>query len=295
MKIKKQTIKKKSPWLKKSLLTSNCYGVMNRTLTQHKLHTICQEGKCPNQHECWSDGHATFLILGDSCTRNCSFCSVSLLKSEQYGMINDDEIENVAKAVQKLELTYCVLTSVTRDDLGDGGASFFHDVVQEILIKSSKTLVEVLIPDFQTKKQSLDLILNSKAHVIGHNIETVKRIHELKRGKNRYQDSLSVLKYLSDKRVDQMIKSAFMLGMGETEEEVINLLNDLRDSGVDCVYMGQYLRPTIKQDPVQDYITPEQFNHYGQLAKDIGFSVVLAGPFVRSSYKALESYRQFCT
>jgi lipoic acid synthetase len=266
------------------------YLKVKQTLTETKLNTVCTEAKCPNLSECWSKGTATFMIMGNVCTRNCRFCSVESSKTGKP--LNLNEPQEIARAVSKLDLNYAVITSVTRDDLTDYGSSHFKECVKAIKEKKPKVTVELLVPDFNGNKKCLNEIIECKAEVIGHNIETVKRLQETVRDrKASYTKSLKVLKHIKRKSPETLTKSSLMLGLGEKEKEVLNAMRDLRKAGVDFITLGQYLQPTPKQLKVKEFISPAKFKYYEKKAKEKGFFVV-AGPLVRSSYHSRELFTQ---
>ena len=258
-------------------------------LSRHNLNTVCREADCPNQGECWGEGTATFMLLGKLCTRNCLFCDVAT--GNPNGEVNEDEPKRIKKAVRDLELDYVVLTSVDRDELPDGGAGHFRDTVDLIKGIPDSPLVEVLIPDFSGETCSLERILDSEVEVVGHNIETVERLTSRVRDpRSGYQLSLSVLKKLKELDPELVTKSSIMVGLGENKREVIETMEDLRRSGVDIVTIGQYLRPTEAQLPVEKFWKESEFEDLKVIGEELGFSGVVAGPFVRSSYKAKETY-----
>ncbi len=258
-------------------------------LAEHGLNTVCREADCPNQGECWKDGTATFMLLGDLCTRNCRFCDVDT--GDPDGSVAEDEPRRIKEAVSELGLDYVVLTSVDRDDLPDGGAGIFEDAVREIKNIPDSPLVEGLIPDFSGDDSSLELIAESGMEVVGHNIETVKRLTpEVRDPRAGYRLSLSVLKKIKEFDPDLVTKSSIMLGLGEERNEVVGAMEDLREVGVDIVTLGQYLRPSEDQLSVEKFWETSEFAELGDIARDLGFSGVVSGPFVRSSYKAKETY-----
>ncbi len=276
-------------WLSIRPASTEKYGSIKNTITSLGLHTVCIEAHCPNMSECWSGGTATFMILGDLCTRGCTFCAVR--KSAKGALIDPSEPEKLAKVVKEWGLDYIVITSVARDDLSDQGSSHFADCVSEIKKVNPNTLVEVLIPDFRGDLDCLKNISKSHPDVIGHNIETVERLTPYARDRRAdYRQSLRVLS--NSKAIDEKIytKSAIMLGIGEKEEEVMTAMNDLRDADVDFLAIGQYLRPSQHHIEVKEYIRPERFAQLKDVALRLGFKYVAAGPFVRSSYKAGEYF-----
>jgi lipoic acid synthetase len=278
-------------WLATKPATTEKYGEIKQTISSMGLHTVCVEAHCPNIAECWSAGTATFMILGDLCTRGCRFCAVS--KSAIGAKTDMLEPKKLAEVIKKWKLDYVVLTSVCRDDLPDQGAGHFAACVREIKKLNPETLVEVLIPDFSGDASRLQQIVDAKPDVIGHNVETVERLNPVIRDRRAsYSQSLKVLQV--SKQLDKRIytKSAMMLGVGETEEEIIKTLQDLRSNSVDFVAIGQYLRPSQHHVEVKEYVTPEKFERLKKRALEMGFLYVAAGPFVRSSYKAGEYFIQ---
>jgi len=249
------------------------------------VHTVCEEAKCPNIGECFSCGTVTFMILGDVCTRNCGFCGVT--KGEP-GPVDVDEPRHVAKAAKKLGLKYVVITSVTRDDLPDGGASHFAGTVKELRSLSSALKVELLIPDFNGSLEALKTVIDSKPDVINHNVEMVPRLYSSIRPSSSYERTLEVLRNIKKIEPRMTSKSGFMLGLGETEDEVRDLLKELKSCGCDVVTIGQYLSPSQYNVKVVEYVRPEKFDEYRDLGLSLGIKKVFSGPFVRSSYKAGE-------
>ena len=271
----------KPDWLKIKLSTDKGYGETGRIIREHSLNTICSSGRCPNQNECWSRGTATFMILGDICTRSCGFCAT---KTGKPSIVNDDEAYEVAQSVQLLGLKHCVITSVTRDDLDDQGANHWFRVINECKRVNPETTIEILIPDFRADKKMIDLVISAKPHIIGHNIETIQRLTPAVRSGANYQTSLNVLKHLSKSGV--YTKSGLMAGLGERPDEVEEALRDLYNYGCRIVTVGQYLKPGPNHIPVVEYITPQQFDYYSEYALKTGFDYAFCGPLVRSSYMA---------
>ena len=272
----------KPAWLRRPALTSEVRDQMVELLAGLSLHTVCQEASCPNIGECYAVGTATFLILGPVCTRHCRFCAV------EHGLpqpVDPDEAANVSAAVARLELKHAVITSVTRDDLSDGGAGQFAACIEAIHQLDGIT-VEVLVPDFDGDEAALRVVVNAAPEVLGHNLEVVPRLYPQLRSGARYQRSLDLLALAKRMAPRIRIKSSLMLGVGETEDEVVAVLRDLRGAGCDFVTMGQYLCPSAQHAPVVEYVSPGQFEHYGGLARSLGFAGVQSGPFVRSSYCA---------
>ena len=279
-------LKIKKPSLGKSMAVRN---IINR----HHLHTVCQSARCPNIFECFSRGTATFLILGDTCTRHCRFCSVK--KQSSSGGVEtvkqiQDEPKEVAQACKKMQLKHVVITSVTRDDLPDGGASIFYDTIIEVRQVCPETTIEVLTPDFQGSQKSILKVIAAKPDIFNHNIETVARLYESIRPEADYRRSLEVLGYGKKINSDVTTKSGLMLGLGEEQNEVIGALKDLRSVDCDVVTLGQYLRPSLSAETVEvtRFVRPEEFDSYRAEAYKLGFKAVSSGPFVRSSYKAGE-------
>lgn len=283
-------------WLRVAAPNATAEGEMRRMrelLGRHRLTTVCQGARCPNAVECWSARTATFMLLGEICTRACRFCGVPT--GDPGGVIDDDEPARVAAAVAELGLRYAVLTSVDRDDLPDGGAAIFAEAVERVRLASPSVRIEVLVPDFSGRATSLDRIASSGAHVVGHNVETIERLSGgLRDRRAGYRRSLAVLGYLREAGRDRIVKSGFMVGLGETREEIGALLQDLRGVGVDAVTVGQYLRPARCAVPVARYVAPHEFDEIAAEGRALGFSSVLAGPFVRSSYHAGEADARRC-
>ncbi len=281
-------IDRKPSWLKKTFSTNSDFFKVRKLLSENHLNTICSEALCPNKNECWSKKFCTFLILGNKCTRHCRFCNVKA--SKRGTPINVNESLKIVEVINKLGLKYVVITSVTRDDLPDGGASEFAKIVKSVALADKTIKVELLIPDLE--KNFLDLIIAANPFVIGHNIETIERLTPLLRDKRcQYRKSLSVLEYLAKKRGN--VKSSLMVGLGEKDFEVIRTLKDLYNSGVSIVTIGQYLRPSIKHFPVMEYVKPSNFEYYKDEALAIGFNKVFSAPFVRSSYMAESLFENY--
>jgi lipoyl synthase len=278
-------IKQKPSWLKMKQREQQFSSTEN-CLSSLQLHTVCQEAHCPNQNECFSHSTATFMILGKFCTRNCTFCAVE--KKKQPLPLDPHEPENVAKAVCMLGLKHAVITSVTRDDLDDGGSHHFAETIQQIRTLSPATTIEVLIPDFSGHHDALDVIIQSKPEVINHNIETIRDLYPKVRPGADYDRSLHVLSY-AKKNGCAYTKSGFMVGLGETRESIQHLMEDLASTGCDILTIGQYLQPSLAHYTVQDYVPPMQFENYKNMALKIGFKHIESGPLVRSSYHARES------
>ena len=272
---------KKPSWLKVKLPTGESYKKVRNLVSEHKLHTICESGNCPNMGECWGAGTATFMILGNVCTRSCDFCAVSTGKPEEVDVF---EPARVANSVKLMNVKHAVITSVDRDDLQDGGADMWVKTVSAIRRKSPDTTLETLIPDFAGKWENLQRIIEVAPEIVSHNIETVRRLTKKIRIQAKYNRSLELLLRL--KKGGMKTKSGLMLGLGETEEEVVETMQDLRSVEVDILTLGQYLQPTPKHAEVKDFITPEKFDVYQKLGLEMGFRFVESGPLVRSSYHA---------
>lgn len=274
---------KRPHWLNKKISLSQCHQVIN-ILSSLSINTVCREAMCPNIHECFSRNTATFLILGDICTRECSFCAV---KKGIPGTVDRGEPERIAQAVKKMGLRYAVVTSVTRDDLVDGGADIFALTISSIRRENPETNIEALIPDFKGEVENLDKIIRAKPQVIAHNLETVPCLYDSVRQGSDYQRSLRVLDTV--KRLSAIhTKSGLMLGLGESESEVLGVLRDLREIGCDFLSLGQYLAPSLNHYPVKEYVNPEKFKFYKGEALKLGFLYVASNPYVRSSYLAEE-------
>ena len=282
----KVDVLKKPGWLKIRLRQTPEWAEVHDIVEKHGLHTICSSGRCPNQAECWSRRTATFMILGDICTRGCRFCAT---KTGHPLPPDPEEPRQVAESVSLMKLRYVVVTSVTRDDLPDGGAAHWAATVEAIRAQNPDAVIELLIPDLDAKPDLLDTVIASKPDIIGHNIETVERLTPLVRSRARYRTSLETLRYLSSRGV--VTKSGLMVGLGEEDGEVLQTLHDLREAGVRIVTLGQYLRPTLEHYPVAAYITPEKFEWYRLQALEMGFSYCASAPLVRSSYMAEEALR----
>ena len=271
----------KPKWLRVKLPTGESYREVRRLVDKHKLHTICESGSCPNMGECWGEGTATFMILGNICTRSCGFCAV---KTGRPLAVDLMEPKRVSESVKLMKVKHAVLTSVDRDDLIDGGADIWVDTVTAIRRESPSTTLETLIPDFAGKWDNLQKIIDVAPEIVSHNLETVRRLTKEVRIQAKYDRSLEVLFRL--KKGGMKTKSGVMLGLGETEEEVIETMEDLRSVNVDILTLGQYLQPTPKHLFVQEFITPEQFQYYKDLGLKMGYKYVESGPLVRSSYRA---------
>lgn len=277
----KQSKRIKPDWLKTSIPGGEKYSEMLKLVKDNNLHTICQSGKCPNMGECWGAGTATFMIGGNTCTRSCQFCNVATGKGED---LNPLEPFNIAQSINIMGIKHAVITSVDRDDLADGGANHWAKTINTVRQFNPDTTLETLIPDFAGKLENVQIIVEAAPEIVSHNIETVERLTRMVRVQAKYERSLMVLKYLKDQGLKT--KSGIMLGMGETEEEVLSTFDDLRKSGVEILTIGQYMQPTAKHLQVAEYVTPEKFAWYKQEALARGFIYVESGPLVRSSYHA---------
>lgn len=272
----------KPKWLRVKLPTGKKYTELRGLVDKYKLNTICTSGSCPNMGECWSEGTATFMILGNICTRSCGFCGVKTGRPEQ---VDWEEPEKVARSIKLMEIKHAVLTSVDRDDLKDMGTIIWAETVQAVRRMNPNTTLETLIPDFQGREDLIDRIVAVNPEVVSHNMETVKRLTREVRIQAKYERSLGVLKYLKNSGIKRT-KSGIMLGLGEKEEEVIQTLKDLRSVNLDIVTIGQYLQPSKRHLPVKQFITPDQFKKYEDIGLEMGFRHVESGALVRSSYKA---------
>ncbi len=290
MRIEKKTCQshvKKPKWLARKLPTGPEYDKMRQVIASNELATVCQEARCPNQFECYSKGSATFMILGEKCTRNCRFCNV------QQGVdfsLDSTEPSRVAAAVEKMGLKYVVITSVTRDDLPDGGAAVFAETIQEIRKLCADVLIEVLIPDLLGNKESLQTVVTAKPDVLNHNVETIARLYPHVRPEAIYERSLQLLRNARALSPDMVIKTGVMVGLGETNSELVACCNDIYKAGCDILILGQYLQPTKNHVEVERFVSPEEFEVFKSEALAIGFKGVMANPLVRSSYKAEELY-----
>ncbi|MCB9014910.1 MAG: lipoyl synthase [Lentimicrobiaceae bacterium] len=272
---------KKPDWLKIKLPGGKKFASVKEIVESNKLHTICSSGNCPNMAECWNAGTATFMILGDICTRSCRFCAT---KTGKPLPVDQDEPERLARSIQMMKLTHCVITSVDRDDLPDGGAAHWAKTIREIKKTNPRITIEVLIPDFKGDKSCLAMIINEKPDVISHNLETVKRLTPQVRSAAQYNRSLEVLQYLAASGI--RTKSGIMAGLGETENEVLETMDNLLTAGVRIMTIGQYLRPTLEHLPVEAYISPDLFEKYRLWGIEKGFLHIESRPLVRSSYHA---------
>ncbi|WP_341665313.1 lipoyl synthase [Blattabacterium cuenoti] len=276
-------IQKKPKWIKVKLPMSKNYHELQKLVSLHKLNTICQSGSCPNIGECWDKGVATFMILGNICTRSCRFCGV---KTGRPNKIDWKEPEKIAKSIKILKIKHAVLTSVNRDDLRDMGCSIWIHTIQKVRYFNPNITIEALIPDFKGEKKIIDKIIDIKPEVISHNVETVSRLTKKIRIQAQYNRSLEVLQYIKEKNQNIRTKTGIMLGLGETEEEIIKTMKDIIKSKVDILTMGQYLQPSLKHYPVRFFVFPEQFQKLKKIGLKMGFKYVESGPLVRSSYHA---------
>ena len=272
----------KPKWLRVKLPTGKKYTELRGLVDKYELHTICTSGSCPNMGECWGEGTATFMILGNICTRSCGFCGVQTGRPDT---VDWAEPEKVARSIKIMSIKHAVITSVDRDDLPDQGTIIWTETVKAIRRMNPNTTLETLIPDFQGREDLLDRIVEVAPEVVSHNMETVRRLTREVRIQAKYDRSIEALKYLKEQGLNRT-KSGLMLGLGETEEEVIASMEDLRNAKVDIITLGQYLQPSKKHLPVAEFITPEQFKKYETLGKEMGFRHVESGALVRSSYKA---------
>jgi lipoic acid synthetase len=276
---------RKPAWLKISLENGEQYTKVKKIVEMNKLHTICSSGHCPNASKCWGIGTATFMIGGDVCTRSCKFCAT---KTGVPLSLDEQEPLKIAQSVKLMQLKHCVITSVDRDDLEDKGANHWKKTIEAIRELNPNTTIEVLTPDFDGKEELLDIVFSAKPDVFSHNMETIRRLSNQTRSRAKYDVSLAVLKYSSFKGF--ITKTGIMVGLGETEEEVVEIMHDVRNAGVSLFTIGQYLQPTKKHLEVKEYITPEQFQHYHDIGMKMGFANVESGPLVRSSYMAEKSF-----
>ncbi|RFM24425.1 MAG: lipoyl synthase [Candidatus Thermochlorobacter aerophilum] len=271
-------------WLRVKVPSGEGYARLKALIDQHRLHTVCEEARCPNIAECWASGTATIMILGDTCTRSCGFCAVKTGRPNELDLA---EPKRVAAAVKLMNLRHTVITSVNRDELDDGGASIWAETIREIRKAHPTTRIEVLIPDFQGNVHAWDTVMQERPEILNHNTETVPRLYRLVRPQAKYQRTLELLKYAKEK-YGLVTKSGLMVGLGETPDEVIAVMHDLRKVGCDILSIGQYLQPTKAHLPVARFVHPEEFEHYKRIGLEIGFHHVESGPLVRSSYHAAE-------
>ena len=282
-------IKKKPNWIRSKLINSKEFFLTKTVVNKNNLVTVCQEANCPNITECWSKRHATFMIMGDTCTRACAFCDV---KTGKPGALDPLEPFKVSKAVKELNLNHVVITSVDRDDLDDGGANHFKEVVSEVKKNNPNTTVEVLTPDFLRKGKSYEKVLESDLDVFNHNIETVPSLYLKVRPGSRYFASVNLLKSVKEKKPDLFTKSGIMVGLGEKKDEIIQVMDDLRSANVDFLTVGQYLQPSPKHFPLDRYLHPDEFKELKDIATTKGFLLVSSSPLTRSSYHADEDFKK---
>ena len=278
----------KPSWIKVRLPSNPVFFSTKALISDLRLHTVCESAQCPNRWECWSQGTATFMIAGDRCTRACGFCAVTTAKPFA---LEEDEPQRVAEAVMRMKLKHVVITAVARDDLKDGGAHHFARVITAIQKMDSSIIIEVLVPDFHADDSCIQTVLDAGPDIYNHNMETVERLTPVVRSRAKYRMSLQVLrraKELSSRGRGIVTKSGIMLGLGETEPEIFQTMDDLREVGCQVLTMGQYLRPTPNHLPVVEFVTPEEFDLYGEIARKKGFEHVASGPLVRSSYHAAD-------
>lgn len=282
---KRAPLQRKPSWLRIKAQSSPVYSEVKKTVKEHRLATVCEEAMCPNIGECWSSGTATIMLMGDVCTRACKFCSVDT--GNPKGWLDLEEPANTAESVKLMGLKYLVLTSVNRDDLPDGGAQHYADVVVKVKQENPGIAVEALTPDFLGIMDSIETVVDSGIAVFAQNIETVKRLtHPVRDPRATYEQTLAVLAHGKKHNPDVLTKTSLMLGLGETEEEILQTMDDLRESNVDILTMGQYLQPTLNHLAVERYVTPDEFEQYRQWGLDKGFLEVVSGALVRSSYRA---------
>lgn len=277
----KDSVLRKPEWLKIKLQNTQDYSYVSKIVESNGLHTICSSGKCPNMSECWSRGTATFMILGNICTRSCKFCATVTGKPLELDV---NEPSKIANSIHLMRLKHCVITSVDRDDLLDGGAEIWAATIRAIRAKNPEVTIEVLIPDFDGREDLLNIVISAKPDIIGHNIETVRRLTPFIRSRAKYDLSLSVIAHISKSGI--VSKSGLMLGLGESDSEILSTLDDLRESGCQIVTIGQYLQPTKSHLKVESYIHPDVFDSYRVYGEGIGFSHIESAPMVRSSYMA---------
>lgn len=282
-------VPRKPDWIRVKAPGSKAYAETKAIVKENGLVTVCEEAGCPNIGECWSKKHATFMIMGDTCTRACSFCNV---KTGLPGLLDPDEPRNVAAAVAEMGLAHVVITSVDRDDLDDGGAAHFAAVVGAIRTHTPATTIEILTPDFLRKDGAAEIVIDSRPDVFNHNLETVPRLYLSIRPGARYYHSLRLLERVKERQSDIFTKSGLMVGLGETREEIMQVMDDLRSAGVDFLTIGQYLQPTRKHAAVDRFVTPEEFESYKATAQAKGFLLVASSPLTRSSYHADEDFRK---
>lgn len=276
-------------WLKIRLPRPDTIKEVERMMRSKRLHTVCESARCPNLPECWSKRTATFMILGDTCTRACGFCAIKVGKPLT---VDEEEPRNVATVAKELGLKHVVVTSVARDDLADEGAGQFARTIHALREELPEAIVEVLVPDFKGKRWCVQVVTDAGPEIFNHNVETVPRLHTIVRPQAKYERSLRVLETAKELNPKIYTKSGIMLGLGETQEEVVGVLKDLRAIGVDAVTIGQYLRPTMRHLPVNEFIHPRVFKEYERIGSEMGFAFVASAPFVRSSYNAIDFSRK---
>ncbi len=276
---------RKPDWIKVRLPSNPVFFSTKALVADLKLNTVCESAQCPNRWECWSSGTATFMLAGDRCTRACGFCAVTTAKPFA---LEADEPERVAEAVRRMKLKHVVITAVARDDLKDGGAAHFARTIEAVRVAQPGVVIEVLVPDFHAKEECLEMIATARPHIFNHNIETVERLTPLVRSRAKYRLSLSVLRRMKEIAPELVTKSGLMLGLGETEPEILQTMDDLREHGVQLLTIGQYLRPSPQHLPVVEYVHPDTFKLYERIATEKGFEFVASGPLVRSSYHAAD-------
>ncbi|PZR77341.1 MAG: lipoyl synthase [Chthoniobacterales bacterium] len=275
----------KPPWIKVRLPSNPVFFSTKALISDLRLHTVCESAQCPNRWECWSQGTATMMIAGDRCTRACGFCAVTTAKPFA---LEKDEPQRVAEAVRRMKLKHVVITAVARDDLKDGGAAHFARTIHAIREMDRSIIIEVLVPDFRAQDWCINIVLEAAPDIFNHNMETVERLTPLVRSRAKYPTSLRVLQRAKELSRQTVTKSGLMLGLGETEPELFQTMDDLREAGCEVLTLGQYLRPTPKHLPVVEYIDPARFSNYGDIARGKGFLHVASGPLVRSSYHAAD-------
>ena len=280
--MKKEVLNKKPKWLRVKLPSGKKFTNLRKLVDKHRLHTICESGNCPNMGECWGAGTATFMILGNTCTRSCGFCAVATGRPKA---VDWSEPERVARSVKLMNIKHCVITSVDRDDLEDGGVSIWIETIKAVRRLSPNTTLETLIPDFKGNVSHIKRLAKMKPEVVSHNLETVENLTKKVRIQAKYERSLMVLKTLKDAGV-QRTKSGIMLGLGETKNEIISCMKDMRKVNIDILTLGQYLQPTKKHLPVIRFISPDEFKDLKEIGLSLGFKYVESGPLVRSSYHA---------
>ena len=282
-------IKKKPSWIRSRLINSQNFFLTKSIINQKKIHTVCQEANCPNITECWSKRHATFLIMGDVCTRACAFCDIKTGKPKPLDLF---EPIKIAKATKELNLKHVVITSVDRDDLIDGGAEHFSKVIHEVRKMNNSTTIEVLTPDFLRKGKAFTKVVLAKPDVFNHNIETVPSLYLKVRPGSRYFASLELLKSVKQMSKKIFTKSGIMLGMGEKRDEILQVMDDLKSAEVDFITIGQYLQPSVKHHPLERYVHPDEFKELKRIAESKGFLIVASSPLTRSSYHADEDFHK---